>query len=276
MREMQRRIIEELRVEPSIDPAKEIEKRVQFLKDYLLRLGANGYVLGVSGGQDSTLAGRLTQLAVEEAQVASSREFTFLAIRLPYGIQRDEEDAQAALQFIKPSRHVTINIKPAVDASAEAFRRGLGCLMTDYIKGNAKARERMKVQYDIAGQYGLLVVGTDHAAEAVTGFSTKFGDGAADVMPLAGLTKRQGRQLLVALGAPALLYNKVPIADLLDEKPDQTDEEALGLTYQQLDDYLEGKDIEPLAAEKLERRYLATRHKRHLPLTPADTWWHGT
>jgi NAD+ synthase len=170
---------------------------VAFLTEYVLRMGARGFVLGISGGQDSTLAGRLAQLAVEQAAAESGNEQTFVAVRLPYGVQLDEEDAALALQFIGPTRVVTINIQEAVDASARAFESALGCPMSDFIKGNAKARERMKVQYDIAGQLGLLVVGTDQAAEAVTGFYTKFGDGACDVEPLAGLTKRQGRQMLV-------------------------------------------------------------------------------
>ncbi|MBD4935857.1 ammonia-dependent NAD(+) synthetase, partial [Xanthomonas citri pv. citri] len=80
-------------------------------------------------------------------------------------------------------------------------------------------RTRMIAQYAIGGQEGLLVLGTDHAAEAVTGFFTKYGDGGADLLPLTGLTKRQGRTLLKELGAPERLYLKEPTADLLDEKP---------------------------------------------------------
>src|SRR5690606_34466988 len=106
-------------------------------------------------------------------------------------------------------------------------------------------RVRMIAQYAIAGQRSLLVVGTDHAAEAVTGFFTKYGDGGADVLPLSGLTKRQGRALLQHLGAPERLYTKPPTADLLDDKPGQTDEDELGMSYEQIDDYLEGKDVAP-------------------------------
>src|SRR5690606_34047939 len=113
------------------------------------------------------------------------------------------------------------------DALAEPLR--------DFTKGNVKARARMIAQYAIAGQHGHLVVGTDHAAEAVTGFFTKFGDGGADVLPLSGLTKRQGKQLLEALGAPERLYLKLPTADLLDERPGQTDETDLGISYAQID-----------------------------------------
>jgi NAD+ synthase len=112
-----------------------------------------------------------------------------------------------------------------------------------------------------------LVLGTDHAAEAVTGFFTKFGDGACDIAPLAGLTKHQGKELLKALGAPSRLHDKAPTADLEDLKPLVPDEEALGLTYEQIDAYLEGKEVSEGAAKRLESWYLATRHKRALPVT---------
>jgi len=117
------------------------------------------------------------------------------------------------------------------------------------------------------------VVGTDHAAEAVTGFFTKFGDGGADILPLSGLSKRQGRALLEYLHAPARLYEKLPTADLLDETPGQTDEANLGLSYSEIDDFLEGRDVADAIAETIEARYLATRHKREAPVTMFDGWW---
>lgn len=273
MRQMQARIIQELNVKPSIDPEHEIRDRVAFLTEYTLRMGARGFVLGISGGQDSTLAGRLAQLAAEQAAAQSDKTQVFVAVRLPYGVQYDEEDAALALEFIRPTRVVTVNIQEAVDASVRAFKGAMGFAMSDYVKGNVKARERMKVQYDIAGQLGLLVVGTDQAAEAVTGFYTKFGDGACDVEPLAGLTKRQGRQMLMAMQASARLYEKVPTADLLDECPGRTDEEELGISYEAIDDYLEGKEIDPAVAERIERRFITSQHKRRMPVTPADSWW---
>jgi len=264
----------ELGVKPEIDPREEIERRVAFLKDYLVASGARGYVLGISGGQDSALTGRLVQLAVEAVRrERPGSQATFYALRLPYGVQKDEDDAQAALDFIRADKVVTVNIKPAVDAAAQAFFEATSERLRDYVKGNTKARERMKVHYDFAGQYGLLVVGTDHAAEAVTGFFTKGGDGTCDVTPLTGLTKRQGKALLKALGAAERIYLKVPTADLLDENPGQPDETELGLTYEQIDDYLEGKQVDPAVAAKIEQRFLATRHKRKLPVTPFDDWW---
>ena len=194
-------------------------------------------------------------------------------MRLPYAVQRDEDDAQLSLTFIQPQRTIDFNIQRAVDGFEAEYTDALGNEMADFTKGNVKARTRMISQYAIAGQRGLLVVGTDHAAEAVTGFFTKFGDGGADLVPLSGLTKRQGRALLQELGAPERLYLKEPTADLLDDNPGQTDEANLGLSYQQIDDYLEGKAVDPAAAEAIESKYLASEHKRRVPATPYDNWW---
>lgn len=289
----------------SIDAAAEVDARVGFLADYLRSASGRGFVLGISGGQDSSLAGRLAQLAVERVRDAGG-DASFVAVRLPYGVQADEADAQAALGFIRPDRTVTVDIRPASDAISAATASGLGagydggpgdapraagddrgsgvsggashdgaCGLRDFVRGNVKARMRMVAQFAIAGQLGLIVIGTDHAAEAVTGFYTKFGDGAADVIPLSGLTKRQGAALLQHLGAPEALWRKVPTADLEDEHPGQPDEVALGVTYQHIDDYLEGRDVPEDAAARIEHLHRTSRHKRALPVTPADDWWRG-
>lgn len=272
MREQQARIIADLHVSPEIDPAGEVERRVGFLVDYLRTTGAAGFVLGISGGQDSTLAGRLAQLAVERL-AAEGTDADFVAVRLPYAVQRDEEDAQLALQFIRPKSQVVFNIQRGTDGVEDEYADALGEPMSDFVKGNVKARIRMVAQYAIAGQRSLLVIGTDHAAEAVTGFFTKYGDGGTDILPLTGLSKRQGKQLLRHLDAPARLWEKAPTADLLDLNPGQTDEDNLGLTYEDIDDFLEGKDVADEVAEAIEGRYRATEHKRQPPASMFDTWW---
>lgn len=274
MRDIQARIIEELHVEPVVDPADQVRRRIDFLKAYLAASGAKGLVLGISGGQDSSLAGRLCQLAVDEL-VAEGRPARFVAVRLPYGVQRDEADAQLALDFIGPAEVVDFNIEKGVDGLAAEFADAVGAPISDFGKGNVKARMRMVAQYALAGEGGLLVVGTDHAAEAVTGFFTKYGDGGADLLPLSGLTKRQGRALMQHLGAPERLYHKVPTADLLDHDPGQSDEANLGLRYADIDAFLEGEEVEASVAERIEARFLQTRHKRAEPVTMFDGWWRG-
>lgn len=272
------RILQELGAKPTIDPAAEVRARVDFLKAYLRSTPAKGFVLGISGGQDSTLAGRLCQLAAEELR-ADGHAAEFVAVRLPYGVQADEHDAQIALTFIGPDRSLTVNIKPSADAAATESADGLAEILghdgelRDFVRGNVKARERMVIQYAIAGELGHLVVGTDHAAEAITGFFTKYGDGGVDLTPLTGLTKRQGAALLQYLGAPESTWRKVPTADLEDDRPALPDEEALGVRYNEIDDYLEGREVTTRVAERLEGMYLGTRHKRNVPVSPLDDWW---
>ena len=274
--EVRTSITRELAVQSTIDPVTEVRRRVDFLKDYLSSTPATGFVLGISGGQDSTLTGKLAQQAVTELR-ADGHEAEFVAVRLPYGVQADEDDASIALRFIDPDRTVTVNNKAAADASAAATAEALGTTeVRDFVRGNIKARQRMVAQYAIAGELGYVVVGTDHAAEAVTGFFTKFGDGGVDLTPLTGLSKRQGAALLRELGAPESTWRKVPTADLEDDRPALPDEEALGLTYEQIDDYLEGKDVSDDVADKLEKMFMATRHKRAVPVTPFDDWWRSS
>ena len=234
--------------------------------------GNRGFVLGISGGQDSSLAGKLAQTAVERLR-EEGRDAEFIAVRLPYGVQRDEDDAQLALSFIDPDSTLVVDVAPGVDAISGSLGEALGGPVADFHRGNIKARMRMVAQYAIAGERHLLVIGTDHAAEAITGFFTKFGDGAADILPLSGLTKGQGAQLLRELNAPARLYEKAPTADLLDGIPAQPDEDSLGVSYREIDSYLQGGEVSPEAQQSLEARYLSTEHKRQPPVVPSDSWW---
>ena len=271
---LQEEIIAYEGVKPLIDPQEEIRKSIDFLKSYMLKHPfLKTYVLGISGGQDSTLAGRLAQLAMEELRAdTGDADYQFIAVRLPYGVQADEADAQRALDFIQPDIRLTVNIKPAVEGQVAELEKA-GVIITDFNKGNIKARQRMITQYAIAAQHAGAVIGTDHAAENITGFFTKFGDGAADILPLFRLNKRQGKQLLAVLGADPALYEKVPTADLEENRPGLADEVALGVTYTEIDDYLEGKSIPAQAQETIESWWYKGQHKRHLPITIFDDFW---
>ncbi|MER7968242.1 ammonia-dependent NAD(+) synthetase [Streptomyces sp. NPDC096080] len=268
---VQESIAQDLLVTRDFDARTEIERRVAFLADQLTSTGLRALVLGISGGVDSTTAGRLCQLAVERVR-AAGHQAVFHAMRLPYGVQADEKDARLALEFIRADRVHTVDVRPASDAALEAVLAG-GTVFRDpghqdFVHGNIKARQRMIAQYAVAGAHDGLVVGTDHAAEAVSGFFTKFGDGAADVVPLTGLTKRRVRAVAEALGAPSELVGKVPTADLETLNPGLPDEDALGVTYDHIDDFLEGRPVDGEAASAIVRRYRATEHKRRLPIAP--------
>ncbi|KRM78580.1 NAD synthetase [Lapidilactobacillus dextrinicus DSM 20335] len=274
LRPLQEKIIVVEKTQPTIDVTAEIRRSVDFLKDYLLKnTFLKTYVLGISGGQDSTLAGKLAQMAISELRdETGDSTYQFIAVRLPYGVQADEADAMAAIEWMQADQVVRIDIEAATDAMVKELEAN-DQQISDFNKGNIKARQRMIVQYAIAGAHAGAVIGTDHAAENITGFYTKYGDGGADVTPLYRLNKRQGRALLKELGAPEHLYLKKPTADLEEERPSLPDEVALGVTYDNIDDYLEGKDIDPQAAEKIENWFIKTEHKRHLPITVFDEFW---
>lgn len=274
MRPLQQDIIEALKVKSHIVAEEEIEASKAFLKDYLkAHPFLQSLVLGISGGQDSTLAGKIAQLAVEELrQETGNDKLRFIAVKLPYGKQLDETDVMDALAFIQPDQTISVNIKEATDAIVSALEEN-GSEISDFNKGNIKARQRMVVQYAIAGQTSGAVIGTDHAAESVTGFYTKFGDGAADILPLWRLNKGQGKAMLKVLNCPPHLYEKVPTADLEEDRPALPDEVALGVSYQAIDAYLEGKEINENEAQIIERWYVRSEHKRHLPITIYDDFW---
>ncbi|ELY4479440.1 ammonia-dependent NAD(+) synthetase [Cronobacter turicensis] len=271
---LQQEIIQALGVKPHIDANEEIRRSVDFLKAYLKTYPfLKTLVLGISGGQDSTLAGKLSQLAISELRdETGDQSYQFIAVRLPFGVQFDEKDCQDALAFIQPDKVLTVNIKEAVLASEKALREA-GIELSDFVRGNEKARERMKAQYSIAGMTKGVVVGTDHAAEAVTGFYTKYGDGGTDINPLFRLNKRQGKLLLKTLGCPEHLYLKVPTADLEDDRPSLPDEVALGVTYDNIDDYLEGKPLDERISQIIDGWYVKTEHKRRPPITVFDDFW---
>jgi NAD+ synthase len=270
-------IVAEMQVLPDIDVEYEIRRRVDFIKYQLELSGLQTLVLGISGGIDSCTCGRLAQLAIEELNQDTS-SYRFIAVRLPYAAQTDETDAQLSLDFIKPSHSLTVNVQPSSDAIHQSTMtalnaEGLGDLSDntqDFARGNVKARMRMIAQYEIAGLLGGLVLGTDHSAENVTGFYTKYGDGACDLVPLFGLNKRQVRQLAAQLGAPQGIISKVPTADLETLDPSKSDEDALGLSYDQIDDFLEGRNIDPAAEQRIIHIFLTTAHKRQPIATVYD------
>lgn len=265
-------IIGDLGVSDNFDVEFEVRHRVDFLKRYLSGSGLRFYVLGISGGVDSLTAGLLAQRAVRELRDSQNIQAEFVAVRLPYGVQADESDAQAALAAIGPDRVHTVDIRPAADAMLSAVVAGAPDIVDDrrldFILGNVKARQRMIAQFTLAGALGGLVIGTDHAAEAVMGFYTKFGDGAADILPLSGLNKRRVRALAQHLGAPSRLVDKVPTADLETNLPLRPDEDVYGVTYDEIDDFLEGKEIDLGSYQRIVQAFRATAHKRALPVVP--------
>jgi NAD+ synthase len=267
-----KKILDEMRVLPNIDPQFEVKRRVTFIKSKLLSTGLSHLVLGISGGIDSATCGRLAQIAINElSQEFPERHFSFVALRLPYGEQIDEIDAQKSIKFIRPSKNLLLDIKPSVDITHERINSSISSsnlglvrdeVRDDFTKGNTKARIRMTFQYEVASALGGLVLGTDHSAENITGFYTKWGDGACDLAPLFGLNKRQVRKIARFLNAPKSIIEKTPTADLECLSPQKEDESALGVTYNEIDDFLEGKPLSQDSLKTILNLYNKTIHKR--------------
>lgn len=261
---LQQDIIQILGVKPEIDPEAEIRKRVDFLKEYVRKSGTTGLLIAISGGIDSAVATGLCKKATDELSAESGQPYMTLGVFQPYGEQVDISDSYAVADAFNLTHRVETNIQEAVDEIAIEVEHSLKSIgISRHIsrggKGNVKARTRMVTQYAIAFELNLLVVGTDHASEAVTGFYTKWGDGAVDITPLSTLNKRQVRQLAASLGVPDSVLQKAPTAGLWDG---QTDEAELGITYDENSAYLEGKSVSESASEKLEKQYVKTAHKR--------------
>ncbi|ULL19146.1 ammonia-dependent NAD(+) synthetase [Paenibacillus sp. H1-7] len=261
---LQQEIIAKLGVKPEINVDEEIRKRVDFLKDYVLKSGVSGLLIAISGGIDSAVVTGLCKKATDELTEEQGKEYKTLGVFQPYGEQVDISDSYAVAEAFQLKYRIETNIEEAVNEIALEAEHGLKSIgehrhLSRGGKGNVKARTRMVMQYALAFELNLLVVGTDHASEAITGFFTKYGDGAVDITPLSSLNKRQVRSLAATLGVPQSVLDKAPTAGLWEG---QTDENELGITYGDNSSFLEGKDIDPVAKEKLEKQYMKTEHKR--------------
>jgi len=216
--------------------------------------GARGVVIGLSGGVDSATVMALSQRALGQR---------VLAVIMP--CESIEDNAKDALEIAGRFR------VPAVTVPLDKPYRQLVELLPDATqtaRANLKARLRMAVLYSYANTLNYLVAGTGNRTEIAVGYFTKYGDGAADILPIGGLLKRQVRELARCLEIPASIIDKTPSAGLW---LGQTDEEELGLSYELLDRVIEALDedrepaVEPQVAAKVKALIEASHHKRALP-----------
>lgn len=237
----------------------QVDKMVVWLREKVTEANAIGLLVGVSGGVDSSVVAALIKKAFPDRS---------LGLILPCSSNpQDEEDAALVCQTfglkymrVDLTEPYSIIYNSVMDQLKEGMiAHGANELLAD---ANLRARLRMATLYTFANALNYLVVGTDNAAEVYCGYFTKYGDGAVDLLVLSEFTKREVRALARFLGIPDRIIAKAPSAGLWQG---QTDEEEMGVTYDMIDDFLEGKDIPEGAREKIEELHRRTEHKRHLP-----------
>ena len=227
---------------------KDIEK---FLKNYLDNNGMNCYVLGVSGGVDSSLCAALARNAV-------GREKLHCLI-IP--IDSAKEDVDDALTLVKDLdlKYDIIDASETFHSYVRDFKKN-GIELDRSTLGNLKARMRMSILYAIAQKERGLVIGTDNADERCVGYFTKYGDGACDILPIAHLVKAEVVEASKILGIRTSLAERVPTAGLYEG---QTDEKEMGVSYKDLDAYVLGKEVNETAKKRIQYLEKISEHKRN-------------
>ena len=205
---------------------KEIE---QFLKEYIEKAHCKTYVLGISGGVDSSLCAALARNAVGKDRL--------LCLIIPIESQKADEDDALLLAKELDLNYVTVDASEIFNGYVKTFK-SLGQDFDRSTLGNLKARIRMSILYAYAQKYNGLVIGTDNADERYTGYFTKHGDGACDILPIAHLLK--GESLFEG----------------------QTDEKEMGVTYKDLDAYILGGKVDEEVELRIQHLHKISEHKR--------------
>lgn len=235
---------------------KHVNDVVAWLKEQLVKTGAKGFVVGVSGGIDSAVVANLIKLAAPEHSLGVLLPIYTKAEHLTDGVEVIEKCGIDSLTIDLTETHKIMydHIKEQFKSKNE-FNED-----QDQIAGaNLRARLRMSALYTVATNYNYLVVGTDNAAEWYTGYFTKYGDGGVDIHPLVDFTKSEVREMAKYLQVPEQVISKAPSADLWE---DQTDENEMGTTYDRIDAYLRGEEIPEKDKEIIERLHQRSEHKR--------------
>jgi NAD+ synthase len=238
-----------------MDPTR-ISSTIQgWLRDYATRAGATGYVVGLSGGIDSACTAVLCHRAVSG---------NLLAAILPCEGPASDIEMALLLANTFAIKTITIDLAPVYRAAVTSLPPGLSQLAT----ANLKPRLRMATLYALAQTNGYLVAGTGNKSEIAVGYFTKYGDGGVDLEPLGDLYKSQVRLLARELSIPQPIIDRPPSAGLW---PGQTDEDEMGLTYDQLDRTLiaieqgDTDQVEPALLHRVQQMMAASDHKRKLP-----------
>lgn len=234
---------------------KVIEK---FVADYLVESHQKQYVLGLSGGVDSSLVAAICKNAVGKEKLT--------CIMMP--IDSNPADLEDALDLAKQLdlNYLVIDGSESFHKTVEEFKKQ-GIELDRATLANLKVRIRMTILYAYAQKVGGLVIGTDNKDERYTGYFTKYGDGGVDLLPIVHLLKREVVEACKIYGISDRLAERVPTAGLFEG---QTDETEMGVKYEDLDNYLIGKEIDQKSKERIEHLHRISEHKRAPLPTPID------
>ena len=236
------------------DYKEETFKRVEFIKEQIKSSGTNGIVFGNSGGKDCALVGILCKKACDNV----------LSVMMPCVSKRNyNEDLKDAIEVAKKYdiEYLTVDLTPARELFIKSVEKTSGKI-SELSKANINPRLRMTTLYSIAQTKNMLVAGTGNASERYMGYFTKWGDGACDFNPISDLTVKEVYEFLDYLDAPEAIMTKAPSAALFEG---QTDEEELGITYKEIDDFILNGKITEENRKLVEKAHFRTEHKRQLP-----------
>ena len=229
---------------------------VKFMQDYMWSAHANGFVLGLSGGVDSSLVAALAKKAVGKENL--------MCIMMP--IDSDPSDLNDAMEVANALdlRYIVLDGSKSYHETLNRFEEQ-GISLDKMSQSNLKVRIRMTMLYAYGQTHNYLVLGTDNMDERYTGYFTKYGDGAADLLPIVYLTKGEVVAASKMLGVPTHLAERTPSAGLFEG---QTDEKEMGVTYKDLDDFLLGKPVDEAVEERINHLHRVSEHKRKDIPTP--------
>ena len=237
-----------------MESARVVDQLVVWLRDYVQSANCRGVVFGLSGGIDSAVVAGLAVRAFGD---------NALGVIMPcYSDPEDAEHAQLCAQALGLSV-VTVDLDETFDTMCEALPVADGA--PRLAVANLKPRLRMTVLNYYAAARNALVLGGTNRSEWIIGYFTKHGDTGVDLMPIAGLVKQQVRELALYLGVPQVIIDKAPSAGLW---AGQTDEQEMGISYEQLDRYILQGEAEPHVRQLVDRLHRQSEHKRRLPPMP--------
>lgn len=232
---------------------------VAWLKSEAKKAHSNGLIVGLSGGVDSSVVAHLIKRAFPENS---------LGVILP--IKSSKSSLEDARKLVAQSEinSLTIDLTSIHEDMIGLTFTSLQSknLFNEKYKvisdANLRARLRMSTLYTIANNLGYMVVGTDNKDEYFTGYFTKYGDGASDLLPLAEIYKSEVYEMARFFNIPESIINKAPSADLWEN---QTDEDEMGVKYSEIEKYIKGEDIDEKSKSIIRKLHLSSEHKRNIP-----------